>query len=156
MPVGPKGSLLAFFCARGLDRLDAPLLRVSWNAEVQRRGPSTKTGGSYLDVLSSILCYAQGLGILEANPFREFRESLRRRVRTQRARAETEPGRHIYPIESADELARLLVAAREEDAIHTLSWSSSSTRVSESTRPSGCAAAMWRGGATRTMGAGRF
>jgi integrase len=66
-------------------------------------------------VLAGVLGYAQELGILDSNPVASFRETLRRRSRTQRGRAESEAGRHVRPIEDPEELARLVKAAREEN-----------------------------------------
>ena len=108
------GPLVRFFGPRRLDEVTPPLLREWWNAEIQARGLSTKTGRSYLDVLTGVLGYAQDLGILESNPVGEFRQTLRRRMRTQRGRAEAAVDRHVRPIEDPQELSRLLEAARAE------------------------------------------
>ncbi len=109
-PEGPLGLL----APRRLDEIDPPLIREWWNAEIQGRGLTTKTGRSYLDVLSGVLGYAVDLGILSSNPVPPFRGTLRRRSRSQRGRAENEGGRHVRPIEDPDELRRILSAARQE------------------------------------------
>ena len=80
----------------------------------RRRGRSTATGPHYLDVLSGILGYAQDLGLLDANPVKAFRETLRRRSGTQRSRAETDPRRHIRPLEESTQIARLVAEAEVE------------------------------------------
>jgi integrase len=46
-----------------------------------------------------------------------FRESLRRRLRTQRGRAESDPGRNVQPIEDPDEIARIVEEARTEGLV---------------------------------------
>jgi len=46
-----------------------------------------------------------------------LREELRERGRTKRGRAESAPGRHVRPIEGAEELGRLVSAAREQGPI---------------------------------------
>ncbi len=86
------GPLIGFFGRRKLDDISPPQLREWWNQEVTRASRSTRTGRAYLDVLSSVLAYAVDLDILEVNPVPQFRETLRRRAKTQRARAETEAG----------------------------------------------------------------
>ena len=106
--------LVEFFRDQKLDEIDAPLIRMFWNQEIQGRNLSTKTGRGYLDVLSGILGYAQDLRIIEGNPVPGFRESLRRRSRTQQARAEAEAGRYVRPIEDPDELGRLLEEAPQD------------------------------------------
>ena len=65
----------------------------SGGTQIQATGLSTKTGRSYLNALSGVLAYAQDLGILETNPVRDFRESLRRRAHAKRGPAEAEASR---------------------------------------------------------------
>jgi integrase len=88
---------------------------------VERRNPgrglSTKTGRSYLDALAGVLAYAQDLGILEANPIRDFRDSLRRRAHSKRGRAESEAGRQVRPIEQPAEIEALIASAQEEGLV---------------------------------------
>ncbi len=110
----PGAPLIEFFGDRGLNEIDAPLIREFWNRHIQGRGLSTKTGRSYLDVLTGVLGYAQDLAIIEGNPVPIFRQSLRRRSRTQKARAEAEAGRHVRPIENPEELKRMIEAAKGE------------------------------------------
>jgi hypothetical protein len=85
------GPLIGFFGAKRIDEIDAPTLRAWWNQEVTAAGRSPKTGRCYLDVLGAILGYAVDLDILETSPVGAFRETLRRRARTQRGRAESDP-----------------------------------------------------------------
>ena len=108
------GPLLGYFGQRKLDNIYPALLREWWNQEVLRAGRSTRTGRAYLDVLSSVLAYAIDLEILETNPVPAFRETLRRRSNTKRGRSESETGRHVRPIETAEEIGRLLKASQEE------------------------------------------
>ena len=110
------GPLLGFMGARKLDEITAPMLREWWSAEIVGRGLSAKTGRAYLDVLASILGYARDLGLIETTPIGDFREMLRRRSRTKQARADSEPGRHVRPIEDPAALARLVAEARAESA----------------------------------------
>jgi len=111
--LGPEGRLLRVLGALPLDEITGPRIREWWNQEIQATGLSTKTGRSYLDALSGVLAYAQDLGILDANPVREFRDSLRRRGRSKRGRAESEAGRQIR-IEHPAEIEALISAALEE------------------------------------------
>ena len=62
----------------------------------------------------SVLAYAIDLEILETNPVPAFRETLRRRSNTKRGRSEAETGRHVRPVETAEEIGRLLKASQEE------------------------------------------
>jgi len=110
----PGAPLIEFFRDQRLDEIDAPLIRGFWNKEIQGRDLTTKTGRAYLDVLTGVLGYAQDLAIIEGNPVPIFRESLRRRSRTQKARAEAEAGRHVRPIEDPEELKRMIEAAQSE------------------------------------------
>ncbi|HBZ71148.1 MAG TPA: hypothetical protein DEP35_16015 [Deltaproteobacteria bacterium] len=52
--------------------------------------------------------------MLESNPVPTFRATLRCRSRTQRGRAESDPGRRIRPIEDPEHLARLVKEAEVE------------------------------------------
>jgi len=112
--LGPDGRLFRAFGSLPLDEITAPRIREWWNAEIQAAGLSTKTGRSYLDALSGVLAYAQDLGILETNPVRDFRDSLRRRAHSKRGRAESEAGREVRPIEQPAEIEALLTSAHEE------------------------------------------
>ena len=104
---------LGFFGQLKLHDISPALLRTWWGAEIEGKR-STRTGRAYLDVLSSVLAYAQDLELLETSPVPAFREMLRRRNRTQRGRAEATPGRHVHPIEKPKEIKRLVKAARRE------------------------------------------
>jgi integrase len=112
-----SGPLIAGLGARKLDEIDPAALRVWWTEYVgEGKGRSTRTGRAYLDVLSSVFGYAEDLGLIEGgtNPVPEFRKQLHRRTKTKSARAESEAGRNIRPIEGRDELARLVAAAAAE------------------------------------------
>ncbi len=110
-----NGPLVAFFGARKLDEITAPLVREWWTAEITlnpKRGVST--GRTYLAALAGVLGYAVDLGLLDSSPLTVFREQLRRRGRTKGARARTDSGAVIRPIESLDELGRFTAAAFAE------------------------------------------
>ena len=108
------GPIISFFGSYRLDDLTSALVREWWTLEVQGRGRSTKTGRNYLDALSGVLGYGAELGLLDANPVDAFRAILRRKTRTQRGRAESDPARNIRPIEDTAEISRLVDAAHEE------------------------------------------
>ena len=93
------GLLAAFFGPYRVDEITAVMIREWWGQDVDGAGRSWKTGRNYLDALSGVLNYALELGLVEKNPVREFRELLARKSRTQRGRAESDPGRSIRPIE---------------------------------------------------------
>ncbi len=78
---------------------------------------STRAASMFFGASAAILGYARDLGIVEANPVGAFRETLRRRSRTQRGRAEADPGRNIRPIEEPAALNRLLVAAAADGVL---------------------------------------
>jgi integrase len=112
-----KGPLIAKLGSVRLAEITVPVLRQWWNEEVTNHAPklrSSRTGRAYLDALSSIYGYAMDLGTVELNPVPAFRETLRRRARTQRGRAEAEAGRHVHPIERPEDIESLLAAARAE------------------------------------------
>src|SRR5262249_49621914 len=109
-----SGPLLDFFGSMRLDEIHPPLIRAWLNEEVQEKGRSIKTGKCYLDVLGALLGYATELHILSESPVPRFRESLRKRLRTQRGRAERDPARHICPIADAAEVRSLVEAAQTE------------------------------------------
>ena len=106
------GPLLGFFGADRLDLITVPRLREWWNREVILAGRSVKTGRAYLDVLSNVLGYAIELEVIGANPVPTFRQHVRRRQRTQRARSEAES--RIRPIENPWDCEALLEAALPE------------------------------------------
>ena len=112
------GPLVGFFGERQIDEIGVPELRAWWNQEVlaaERR--SVRTGRAYLDVLSAVFGYACDLELLERNPVPAFRETLRRRSGTKGARAGTDPGRKVRPIERPDELAAVVREAEAEGLV---------------------------------------
>ena len=112
--VGEDGPLVSFFGALRLDAITKSRIREWWTQEVQGRGRKTKTGRNYLDALAGVLGYAVELEILDSNPVDEFRVVLRRKGRTQRGRAESDPSRHIRPIEDPEQIDRLVREASIE------------------------------------------
>jgi len=112
------GPLLRFLGDRRLDEISPALLREWWNVEIERTGSgrpalTASTGRHYLNTLAAVLAYAQDVGLLESSPIAAFREQIRRRGRTKRGRAEASADR-IHPIETPEELARLMAAAEAE------------------------------------------
>jgi len=120
------GPILPHFEHFRLDEITPGRVREWWHLEVTtkirpakkgeepRVGRSTKTGRNFLDALAGVLGYAVELELLETNPIDAFRTVLRRKTRTQRGRAESDPEKHISPIEDPEELARLTNAAEQE------------------------------------------
>ncbi len=106
--------LTSFFGEMSLDEITSAQIREWWTAKVQEAGRSTKTGRNYLDTLSGVLGYAMELKLIQANPVDEFRLILRRKMRTQRGRAESAPDRDIRPIESPENIDTLLSEAKAE------------------------------------------
>ena len=105
-------ALVGFFGDNRLDEITVPALRDWWNREVSQRERSVSTGRHYLSVLASILGYAVELEVLESSPIPDFREHLKKRQRTQQARAAA--ATRIHPIESPADCERLVEAASAE------------------------------------------
>src|SRR5262249_41116729 len=74
------------------------------------------TGRRYLDGLEGVFSYAAELGLIEASPVLAFRQTLRGRHRTKRARAGADPTQPIPPIRTAAELARVVTSAEAESS----------------------------------------
>ncbi len=108
----PEGPLMPFFGALRLDEITPAKLREWWGVAVVAKKRSTKTGRNYLDTLSGVLRYATELGLLADSPVPALRASLRRKGRTQRGRAEAD--QKANPIESAEEIERLVTQAFTE------------------------------------------
>lgn len=108
---------LGYFATMKLDAITTVTLRQWWNSEILGRDLSTKTGRSYLGVLSTVLAYAVDLGLLDSTPVAAFREQIRRRTHTQRGRAESASGAHVHPIERPDEIARVVREAKAEGEV---------------------------------------
>jgi len=108
------GPILPILGSWKLDEITPAALRDWWNLTITGKGLSVATGRSYLATLAGLFGYAQDLGLMETSPVGTFREQIRRRSRTQRARAESQPGREVRPIETPAELRRFVVAANQE------------------------------------------
>ena len=100
----PEGALRAYFGRLPVDEIRKPLLLEWWAAEVEGKGRAAKTGRNYLDALSGVLALAVDSEVLEVNPVDGFRAVLRRRNRTQKGRAQSDPTASICPIEEPKEL----------------------------------------------------
>lgn len=109
--LGLSGPLVRYFGGFKLDAIRKATLMEWWTAEMEGRGRSRNTGSNYLNALSSVLGYALDLEIIESNPVTVFRETLRRRRRTKRGRAEAESGSRVQPIEETAELAAFVDAS---------------------------------------------
>lgn len=110
----PNGRIVGPLGGRALDEITASVLREWWNAEIQARAVTIATGRTYLDAISGVLAYAVELGLLDANPVPVFRQTLRRRARTKRGRAQADPARHARPIEDPAAIDRLVEEAAQE------------------------------------------
>jgi len=108
------GPLLGYFGDTRLEAITSPALREWWGREIQRRGFTLRTGRGYVDVLSAVLGFARDLWPTLPDPIPAFRATIRRRSRTQKARAEAEAGAMIHPIESAAGLRKLVEATEAE------------------------------------------
>jgi len=110
-----SGPILRGFGHLRLDAITAPMLREWWGREIEAsEARGAKTGREYVNTLSSVLQYAEELGLLESSPIPAFRAMLRRQRRTQRGRAESDPTRDIQPIVDSAAIGRLVEGARAE------------------------------------------
>lgn len=107
------GPLLRYFGERKVAEIDRRELLEWWSAEVENaEGIARKTGRNRLDALAALFTFALvDLEIIESSPVDALRAVLRKRGRTKSDRAERDPGQHIRPIETADELEKLLAAS---------------------------------------------
>jgi len=113
----PAGRLTSHFGEFPINEIGRPALMEWWNAEVEGRGRSTRTGKDYLDALSGVFGFAIDLEELESNPADAFRATLRRRSRTKRGRAEAAAGAQISPIEPPEAIDQVLEAAADEGEV---------------------------------------
>jgi len=111
------GHILTTFGGLRLDEIGVPQLRLWWNEQVVAASRSTKTGRIYLDVIASVLSYACVLELLERSPVPAFRETLRRRSGTKRAREEASSGHKVRPIERPEEIDALVREAGVEGLV---------------------------------------
>ncbi len=109
-----EGPILPRLSVLPLDEVVEPVLRAWWAEAVDGKGLTTKTGRNFLDALSGVFAYARELGLVERNPVDEFRRLLSRKTRTRKGRAESDPSRDVRPIEDAEEIEKLVEAARGE------------------------------------------
>ena len=100
-----------------LTGLDSPYLQQWWRQEILGKGYSHSTGQCYVGVLSSVLRYAEDLGILTESPMPQFRRRLNRRKNTQKGRAERDTRSSIRPIEDPADLKALVEATASERLI---------------------------------------
>jgi len=99
-----------------LDEITPESLRTWWAAVVEGEGRKAKTGREILGSLAAVLQYARECGVLDRghDPITPMRETLRRRARTKRGRAEADVGRDLRPIESPEAIGKLVESAAEE------------------------------------------
>src|SRR5262249_13498887 len=134
--LGPKGQLVRAFGTTPIDEIRRSDLAEWWHAEIEskprpvkirraerkegspppapRIGLSEKTGKNYLDALGAAFALAVEREWLEANPLDAFRASRRRRGRTARRRADTDPGRHVRPLPTPEAIDAFVLASRAE------------------------------------------
>jgi len=115
--LGPEGPILPLLGGKRLDALTPADLRRWWGSEIEGKGRSVKSGRIYLDALAAVFAYAKDLDLVDGSPVPVFRETLRRKMRTQRGRAESVAGRHVKPIENVAHLGALLAAAEAESRV---------------------------------------
>jgi hypothetical protein len=109
----PESSLRAYFGHPPVNEIRKPQLLEWWHTEIEGQGRSPKTGRNYLDALTGVLALAVDSELLEANPVEGFRAVLRRRNRTQKGRAQSDPRANICPIEEPAELDALVEHSRK-------------------------------------------
>jgi hypothetical protein len=131
--LGPKGPLVRAFGTTPIDEIGRGQLAEWWHAEIEskvrpgtmrrtrrkedpppapRIGLPEKTGRNHLDALDAAFALAVEREWLEANPVDAFRVSRRRRGRTARRRADTDPGRHVRPLPTPEAIDAFLLASR--------------------------------------------
>ena len=118
----PEGALRAYFGRMPVDEIRKPLLLEWWAAEVEGRGRAAKTGRNHLDALSGVLALAVDSEILETNPVDGFRAVLRRRNRTQKGRAQSDPTASICLIEEPAALPKPEMQAPGTFRFRGLKW----------------------------------
>ncbi len=106
-----EGPLLPHLGALRLDAITPQILRDWWTLEVVGRKRTAATGRKYLATLAGLFGYAGELGMVESDPVAGLREQLRRRGRTQGARAASDD--KIQPIEDPADVAKLVAASGE-------------------------------------------
>ncbi len=111
--LGPEGPILSVLGPLALDAIKPGDLRRWWVRAIEGK-VSTKTGRNYLDSITHVYSFAREIGITVSSPVAEFRQTLRRKMRTQRGRAESAAGRHVRPIESVAHINALLDGAQQE------------------------------------------
>lgn len=112
-----NGSVISFLGPYRLDEITPPVLREWYSAEIEGKGRSAGTGGCHLDAIAGVFRLAVNLELLPESPVPRFRAQLQERNRTQRGRVQSDPDRNIRPIETAEELDRLLAAAEAEGLV---------------------------------------
>lgn len=116
----PDGPLTAYFGALCVDAVRRATLLDWWQSEIEGTGRAPKTGRNHLDALAAVFAVAVDREILEANPVDAFRVILRRRNRTARGRAASEPGKHVQPIEDPTDVDAFVEASRHEGGLSHL------------------------------------
>lgn len=130
------GPLLAYFGDAKLDAITPAAIREWWGREIVGRKAAdgtvapfkTTTGRADVNVLASVLGYARDLGLLKEDPIPTFREQIRLRSRTKRARAEAEESRQVRPIASLGELRKLVRPPRRRPSSTTRACTRCSAR----------------------------
>ena len=105
------GPLLRSFGSKRLNEIGRRELLEWWTTEVESASCAQKTGRNWLDALVAVFAHAVDLEDLEASPVHGFRAVLRRRNRTKAGRALAQPSREVRPIESPEEIERLVAAS---------------------------------------------
>lgn len=109
--LGEGGALRLHFGQMAAVDITRARLLEWWQAEVEGRGRSERTGLTYLSALSGVFGHAVDLELLAANPVDGLRGTLRRRRRSKRGRAAAERDA-IRPLETPRELQAFVEASR--------------------------------------------
>jgi integrase len=117
----PAGRIAKALGAYRIAEITPAMLSDYWGEQVQAEERSHKTGLCDLDAIGAVFAFAKEKALIERSPVPDFRETLRRKQRTQRGRAGRDRSANIRPIEDPKEIARLIEAARvESEAAHLL------------------------------------
>ncbi|MBW2396522.1 MAG: site-specific integrase [Deltaproteobacteria bacterium] len=110
-PAGKVPPLLPHLGHYRLDEISSSMLYGWWHEEVREKGRTAKTGREYLGALSRVFNYAirRDIGIT-INPVTPVRREYAQKS-GKKARAESDPGKDVRPIEDPAAIERLLDAA---------------------------------------------
>ncbi len=111
----PEGSVMAALGDLRIDQVDVDRLRAWWASEVVDRGRSVSHGKNSINTIAKVIQRAVEEGWVERDPVPQFRARLRGALKTKAGRAQAEG--KANPIESPEDVARLVDAARAEGLV---------------------------------------